>query len=300
MRNVKSWIHAFRLRTLPLALSSIILGGFLSAADLRFDWLITALAVLTTTLLQILSNLANDYGDYKAGTDNKNRVGPDRTVQSGKITAFKMKVAIYFFVLLSLISGSALIYFGTEGIPLTNFFIFFILGILAIVAAVNYTIGKNPYGYKGYGDLFVLIFFGLIGVLGTYYLNTHQFRWEILLPAFSVGMMSMAVLNLNNMRDIENDRQSGKMTLAVKLGRKRAKFYHAVLIWVSIALAATYVLLHFQSYFQFLFVITVPLFIKDLVKILENQDPAELDPFLKKQAIHTLLFSITFGLGLIL
>ncbi len=300
MSKLKPWIHAFRLRTIPLALSSIILGGFLSAADLKFDWLITALAVLTTILLQILSNLANDYGDFKGGADNKNRVGPKRSVQSGKITAFKMKVAVYLFVLLSLLSGSALIYFGTEGIPLTNFFIFFILGILAIVSAVKYTIGKNPYGYKGYGDLFVLIFFGLVGVLGTYFLNTHQFRWEILLPAFSVGMMSMAVLNLNNMRDIENDGQSGKITLVVKLGGEKAKFYHALLIWTSIALAIIYVLLNFQSWFQFLFLITAPLFIKDLIKILENKEPAELDPFLKKQAIHTLLFSITFGLGLIL
>jgi len=296
----KSWIHAFRLRTLPLALSSIILGGFLSASDQKFNLLITLLAVITTTLLQILSNLANDFGDYKAGTDNKNRVGPERSMQSGKITTFKMKVAIYLFVLLSLLSGSALIYWGTEGIPLTNFFIFFGLGILAIAAAINYTIGRNPYGYKGYGDLFVLIFFGLVGVLGTYFLNTHQFRWAILLPAFSVGMLSMAVLNLNNMRDIENDAKSGKMTLVVKMGSKNAKLYHGLLIWASIALAITFVLLNFQSWYQFMFLITLPLFIKDLLNILENQNPADLDPYLKKQAIHTLLFSITFGIGLIL
>jgi 1,4-dihydroxy-2-naphthoate octaprenyltransferase len=296
----KSWIHAFRLRTLPLALSSIILGGFLSASDQKFSVLITILAIITTTLLQILSNLANDYGDYKAGTDNQNRVGPERTMQSGKITTFKMKVAIYLFVLLSLISGSALIYFGTEGIPLTNFFIFFGLGILAIAAAINYTMGKNPYGYKGYGDLFVLIFFGLVGVLGTYFLNTHQFRWEILLPAFSVGMLSIAVLNLNNMRDIENDKESEKITLVVKLGSKKAKIYHAMLIWTSLALAVIFVLLDFNSWYQFIFLMTIPLFIKDLISILDNQNPAELDPFLKKQAIHTLLFSITFGLGLIL
>lgn len=300
MNMFKSWIHAFRLRTLPLALSSIILGGFLSASDQKFSLLITLLAVITTTLLQILSNLANDYGDYKAGTDNKNRVGPERTMQSGKITTFKMKVAIYLFVLLSIISGSALIYFGTEGIPLTNFFIFFGLGILAIAAAINYTIGKNPYGYKGYGDLFVLIFFGLVGVLGTYFLNTHQFKWEILLPAFSVGMLSMAVLNLNNMRDIENDEKSGKITLVVKLGAKNSKFYHGILIWSSIALAVTFMVLNFQTWYQFIFLITLPLFIKDLIKILDNENPADLDPFLKKQAIHTLLFSITFGLGLIL
>lgn len=300
MSVLKLWFHAFRLRTLPLALSSIILAGFLSVADNKFSLLITVLAITTTTLLQILSNLANDYGDYKAGTDNINRLGPERTMQSGKITTFKMKVAIYLFVLLSLISGSALIYFGTEGIPLTNFFIFFVLGILSIAAAINYTIGKNPYGYKGYGDLFVLIFFGLIGVIGTYFLNTHQFRWEILLPAFSVGMLSMAVLNLNNMRDIENDKKSGKITLVVKIGAKRAKFYHGLLIWTSIALAIMFVLLDFHSWYQFIFLITLPLFIKDLLKILDNQNPADLDPFLKKQAIHTLLFSITFGLGLIL
>ena len=300
MKRINSWLNAFRLRTLPLALSSIILGGFLSVADQKFNWLITLLAVLTTTLLQILSNLANDFGDYKTGADNDERIGPERAVQSGRITAFQMKVAIYIFVFLSLICGSALIYFGTEGIPLTNFFIFFVLGILAIAAAVNYTIGKNPYGYKGWGDLFVFIFFGLAGVLGTYFLNTHQFRWEILLPAFSVGMMSMAVLNLNNMRDIVNDGKSGKRTLVVKMGIRKAKTYHSLLIWGSISIAVAYVLLHPHIYFQFLFLITLPLFIKDLIKILENNDPADLDPFLKKQAINTLLFSITFGLGLIL
>ncbi len=299
MSVFKSWMHAFRLRTLPLALSSIILGGFLSASDQNFSFLITLLAVITTTLLQILSNLANDYGDYKAGTDNKNRVGPERSMQSGNINTFKMKVAIYLFVLLSLISGSALIYFGTEGIPLTNFFIFFGLGILAIAAAINYTIGKNPYGYKGYGDLFVLIFFGLVGVLGTYFLNTHQFKWEILLPAFSVGMLSMAVLNLNNMRDIDNDEKSGKITLVVKLGTKKAKFYHGILICLSLGLTLTFVLLNFHSWYQFIFLITLPLFLKDLIKILNTKNPADLDPFLKKQAIHTLLFSITFGIGLI-
>ncbi len=298
--KIKAWIRAFRLRTLPLALSSIILGGFLSASHQKFDWLISALAVSTTILLQVLSNLANDYGDFKIGTDNKNRVGPERSVQSGEITSFQMKVGIYLFALLSLISGSALIYFGTEGIPMFNFFLFFVLGVSAILAAVNYTIGRNPYGYKGYGDLFVFIFFGLVGVLGTYYLNTHQFRWEILLPAFSAGMMSIAVLNLNNMRDRENDKNSGKITIVVRIGIQRAKVYHAILIWGSLALATAYVILFYESYLQFLYLLTAPLFILDLVRILENKNAADLDPFLKKQAIHTLLFSIIFGLGLIL
>ncbi len=300
MSRVKIWIKAFRLRTLPLAMSSIILGGFISAFDGRFSWLITLLAVSTTLLLQILSNLANDYGDYKTGTDNKDRIGPERSVQSGQITAFQMKVAVYLFIFLSFISGSALIYFGTEGIPMSNFYIFFGLGILAILAAVNYTVGKNPYGYKGFGDIFVLIFFGFIGVCGTYYLNTHMLNWTVLLAAFSVGLMSMAVLNLNNMRDIENDQKSGKITLVVKMGSKMSMIYHHIIIIIAIVAATIFVLLNFQSYFQFFFIITLPLFIKDLYEIKKIEDKAKLDPYLKKQAINTLLYSVAFGAGLLI
>jgi 1,4-dihydroxy-2-naphthoate octaprenyltransferase len=183
---------------------------------------------------------------------------------------------------------------------MNHFFFFLGLGVLAILAAINYTVGKNPYGYKGFGDLFVLVFFGLIGVCGTYYLNTHQLNWNILMPAFAIGMLSMGVLNLNNMRDIENDEKSGKKTLAVRLGSKRALAYHFLLILGALILSSIYVLLNFQSFYQFFFVITIPLFIKDLLEISKKDKPADFDPYLKKQALNTLLFSISFGAGLII
>ena len=300
MGKINNWLKAFRLRTLPLALSSIVLGGFLSANIQKINLLVTGLAVITTTLLQILSNLANDFGDFKAGTDNDDRVGPTRTVQGGDISEKSMKRAIYFFISLSFVSGSLLIYLGTLGMSFGNLIIFFIIGILAIGAAVNYTMGNNPYGYKGYGDFFVLIFFGFVGVLGTYYLNAHSLDLSLFLPALSLGLLSTAVLNLNNMRDIENDRQSGKHTLVVKYGSNKSKKYHLFIVSLALFSAIIYNLLNFESYFQFLFLLTVPLFIKDLSQIFKNSNPKELDPFLKKQAINTLLFSITFGLGLIL
>ncbi len=294
------WIKAARLRTLPLALSSIILGGFLSAEVNKFNLLVSVLAVLTTIFLQVLSNLANDFGDYKSGADNENRLGPKRGMQTGDISYRGMKNAIYFLTIISFISGSLLIYFGTLGMSTLNLLTFFALGIIAIAAAVNYTMGNNPYGYKGYGDLFVLIFFGFVGVIGTYYLNTHIVNFRLFWPGLSVGLLSMAMLNLNNMRDIQNDAQSGKNTLVVKMGYPKAKVYHILIVVVAFLSASYFTYLHFDSYFRFIFLTTLPLFLIDLVRIYRTSNCAKLDPFLKKQAINTLLFSLTFGLGLIL
>ncbi len=300
MEQAKIWLKAFRLRTLPLALSSIILGGFLSAYTENFNFLITSLAVVTTILLQILSNLSNDFGDFKKGTDNDERVGPTRSVQGGDISEKSMKNAVYIFIGLSLIIGSSLIYLATKDMSIGNFIAFFVLGLLAIAAAVNYTMGNNPYGYKGYGDFFVLIFFGFIGVLGTYYLNAHSIDLKLFLPALCLGLLSTAVLNLNNMRDVENDKKSGKFTLVVKYGISKSKKYHLTIVIGALLAAFIFNYQNFESYWQFLFLLTAPLFIKDLIQIYRSESPKELDPFLKKQAINTLLFSITFGLGLIL
>ena len=218
--QIQAWIHAFRLRTLALALSSIAMGAFLAAYYNGLRMEISLLAALTTVFLQILSNLANDYGDAKKGTDNQHRVGPERAVQSGKISLKEMQAAIIIFSGLSLISGVILISQATKGLSSEVGILFLIIGLLAIASAILYTVGKKAYGYSGFGDLFVFIFFGLIAVIGTFFLNTQFILPQIWLAAVSLGFFSTGVLNLNNLRDIENDRNSGKNTIVVRLGLK--------------------------------------------------------------------------------
>jgi 1,4-dihydroxy-2-naphtoate prenyltransferase (EC 2.5.1.-) len=300
MSKTKAWIHAFRLRTLPLALSNIFLGSLLAASDHKFSLKIFLLATLTTLFLQILSNLANDLGDSISGADNENRVGPERAVQSGVITKKEMTIMVIVFVLLSLASGLWLLWEALQLLNYTQAFIMLGVGLLAIGAAINYTVGKNPYGYSGFGDLFVFLFFGLAGVMGTYFLHTGDLNWTIFLPATSVGLLSVGVLNLNNMRDIENDSLSGKKTLVVKIGSETAKKYHLFLIGFAILLACAYVFIHWNSFYQLLFVISLPLLIKHTAVVIKNKVARELDPELKKLALSTLLFSLSFGIGLLL
>lgn len=295
----KTWIQAFRLRTLPLALSSVALGCFVAYNDGGFSWKVSLLAVLTTLFLQILSNLANDYGDSKHGVDSTERVGPVRAVQSGIIRPKTMKMVVILFMFLSLISGLWLIYEGTKGIPFLYVLVFLVLGLGSIAAAVKYTIGKSPYGYSGYGDLFVFIFFGLTGVIGTYFLNTQTFNWEVLLPATAMGFLSAGVLNLNNMRDRVNDKQAGKNTLVVIMGIEKARWYHFSLIVGSIIAGLTYMLINYHSPFQMLFLLTIPMLWINVVVVFKNKIPEELDPYLKKLAIASLLFSLSFGIGLL-
>lgn len=297
--KIKIWIKAFRLRTLPLALSSVALGCFVANYDGALNWKVCVLAASTTLFLQILSNLANDYGDSKHGTDNLDRVGPLRAVQSGIISPKEMKQVVILFMTLSFISGLWLIYEGTKGIPVINVFLFLALGLGAIAAAVKYTIGNHPYGYSGFGDLFVFIFFGLTGVIGTYYLNTHKFNWEILLPASAMGFLSAGVLNLNNMRDRVNDEISGKHTLVVKMGMQKAKWYHFFLLLGSVLSGLTYMLINYHSPFQLLFLITLPMLWINVAVVFKNTVPQELDPYLKKLALASLLFSFAFGIGLL-
>jgi len=300
MSKTKAWIHAFRLRTLPLALSSIILGSLIAASYNQFNSIIFILAITTTLFLQILSNLANDLGDSISGADNANRVGPERAVQSGDISKKEMKNMLYVFITLSLISGSFLIYEAAQIINLQEALIIFAIGILAILAAINYTIGKNPYGYMGFGDLFVFIFFGLVGVLGCYFLHTGNLHWDILLPASSVGLLSTGVLNLNNMRDIENDAQTGKRTLVVKIGSKAAKNYHLIILSLAMLLAIAYSIGHYKSIFQFIYLLSFPLILRHMSTVIKNDEPQKLDPELKKLAISCFLFSLTFGIGTLL
>jgi 1,4-dihydroxy-2-naphthoate octaprenyltransferase len=291
--NIKAWIQAFRLRTLPLALSSILMGIIVSYIHLGFNMQVSIWAIITTLLLQILSNLANDYGDAIKGTDNENRVGPERTVQSGKISPKSMKTAIIVFSFLSLVSGLYLIWLS--GIDLMKALMFLLLGVLAIAAAIKYTIGKKAYGYSGLGDLFVFLFFGLLAVLGSFYLNALYLSWDVILPAITIGLLSTAVLNLNNMRDLENDKNSGKNTLVVRMGIKKAKLYHTIIINIAFFSLMTFMSINDLSWQVHLALLVYPLFIRDLIKIDKETNLQKLDPYLKKTALKTLLLVLVFG-----
>jgi len=297
---IKPWIHAARLRTLPLALSGSILGSFLAAADGVFRWNILLLAALTSLLLQILSNLANDYGDFTKGTDNHERIGPDRMVSTGAITPRQMVWGIVIVSLLALVSGIFLIINGfPDGNALLKL-VYLILGLAAIGAAINYTVGRNPYGYSGFGDIFVFIFFGLLAVVGTYFLHGQVLRPEVFLPAISLGLLSTGVLNLNNLRDERSDILTHKHTLVVKMGGKWGRIYHAALILFAILAASVYVSLVFHTLYQLLFILSIPFLIRNMVVVLRNKIPSELNVELRNLSLSTLFFSITFGIGIIL
>jgi 1,4-dihydroxy-2-naphthoate octaprenyltransferase len=293
-------MKAFRLRTLPLAVSATTLGSFVAYAENRFKWGVFIFAALTTLFLQILSNLANDYGDALKGTDNENRLGPLRVTQSGLVSKSQIRWMIGIFVMLSLISGSLLIWSGLRGGRILMYTLFFLLGFSAIFAAIKYTIGKRPYGYVGFGDIMVFIYFGILGVGGSYFLHTQSFHLSILLPASSVGLFSAGVLNLNNLRDHDNDALNGKNTLVVRMGVPWAKVYHVILLFVALVLAVIYTLVNFESYYQLFFLLPVPLLISDVKTVITNTVPVELNRELKRLAVATLLFSLSFGLGLVL
>jgi 1,4-dihydroxy-2-naphthoate polyprenyltransferase len=274
------------------------MGSFLAMSESYFDWRIFTLAIATTIFLQILSNLANDYGDSVHGADSITRVGPMRAVQSGHIHPQQMKTAVILFTVFSLVTGIGLLLtaFGTNW----NVILFFLgLGILSILAAVAYTMGKRPYGYAGLGDFSVLIFFGFVGVLGSYYLFTKHLSLITLLPALSCGVFSIGVLNINNIRDIESDKVAGKYSVPVRIGRKNAIVYHWILLSIGTLAAVGYTILNYRSPLQWIFLVTVPLFVAN-AKAISVKPSVELDPYLKQMAMSTLLFVITFGLGLIL
>ncbi|MBX2915834.1 MAG: 1,4-dihydroxy-2-naphthoate polyprenyltransferase [Cyclobacteriaceae bacterium] len=294
----KAWIQAFRLRTLPLSLACIGMAGFLAAAAGKFNGLLFALCCLTTVLLQILSNLANDYGDSVNGADHSGRKGPQRAVQSGVITANQMRIAIVLFSFLSLVCGLFLLWaaFGTDWKAL---FLFFGLGLLSIAAAIGYTVGKKPYGYMGLGDISVLLFFGIVGVMGSYYLFTQRITWNEMLPALSCGFFSIAVLNVNNIRDIESDKAAGKYSIPVRIGKEKAVTYHWFLLVAGLFCAILYTVLNFTSPWQFLFLAVVPLLARNGMAV-SKKPVHQLDPFLKQMALSALIFVLLFGLGLLI
>ena len=298
---VKSWIAAARPRTLPLSLASIILGCFLARADHHFSWPVALLAILTTIFLQILSNFANDYGDAVSGKDTELRVGPRRAVATGDITKEAMLRGILVTAILSFVSGIWLLIvalYDAGGAKL--FWIFLLVGLLSIAAAIGYTNGKRPYGYAGFGDIAVLIFFGWVGVLGTYFLHTLSFNPLLLLPATSVGLFATGVLNVNNIRDIETDTLTGKRSIPARLGLLLAIRYHWGLLITGMFCAIAYSFLTGSVWFSYLYVLAFPLFILNGRAVATHKRPAELNARLGQLALTTLLFVVLFGLGQVL
>ncbi|KGL63973.1 1,4-dihydroxy-2-naphthoate octaprenyltransferase [Polaribacter sp. Hel1_85] len=309
---IKNYIKAARLRTLPLSVSGIIVGSFLADFSIfksdngvfsnmfseKNYWIFT-LAILTTIGFQVLSNFANDYGDGVKGSDN-NRKGEARMVSSGAITPKQMKFAMIITTIITLIIALLLIYvsFGKENFGYS--ILFFFLGIASIAAAIKYTVGNSAYGYSGFGDVFVFLFFGLLSVVGSYFLYIKKINVEIFLPAISIGLLSVAVLNLNNMRDQIEDKKNNKNTLVVKLGSQKSKIYHYLLILGALISAIVYVQLNYHSAIQYLFLVAFIPLIMNLVVVAKNIIFSELDSELKKVALSTFLFSILFGIGQII
>ncbi|MBR0176636.1 MAG: 1,4-dihydroxy-2-naphthoate octaprenyltransferase [Bacteroidales bacterium] len=296
MANLKTWIRAARLRTVLLSFAGVMLGGFLAfgASPSTGSRVLTiAFCALTAILLQVLCNFANDYGDFKKGVDGENRVGPQREMQSGEITEKGMQKAIVLNALLCLLSGGTLIFLCAR-LTWQELAVFAALGIGAVLAALFYTLGKRPYGYRGLGDLYCFLFFGWASVAGTYYLATKNLDFSVLLPASAMGFLSNAVLNINNMRDMENDRAAGKISLVVKIGQKNAFLYHCLLIGGAFACLAIYLILHYATWYSYLFLLLVPLFSKDLVA-LKRTKPEMFDPFLGRQVRNSFLLVLVYG-----
>jgi 1,4-dihydroxy-2-naphthoate octaprenyltransferase len=305
---MKHWIEAARLRTLPLSVSGIIVGSMYALAHPTdnvltptevFNWRLFGFAILTTLGLQILSNFANDYGDGIKGTDNQDRVGPKRAIQTGVISPESMKRAIILTSVLTLISAIILIYYAFRDTNLGYSLFYLVLGILAIASAIRYTVGNSAYGYRGFGDVFVFVFFGLVSTLGVNFLYSKQLDLVLILPATAIGFLSVAVLNLNNMRDEASDRKSGKNTLVVKMGAANAKIYHYFLIVAAMVLILVFALLSDFHFDQYLFLIAYIPLTKHLVNVYKNQDTRALDPELKKVALSTFALSVLLALCMI-
>lgn len=310
--NLKSWIEAARLRTLPLALASMLMGCFLAAINGYFDVKIASLIILTALLLQILSNYANDYGDSIHGADHKDRVGPKRTVQAGKITSSQMRNAVILFSVLSFVSGVLLLIMAIDFQKESSWktLAFFLgLGLFCIAGAILYTAGKKPYGYMGLGDIAVLIFFGWVAGGGTYFLQAQAYfqsstdfqtiSWDIFLPATSCGLFAVGVLNLNNIRDIKSDILAGKNSIPVRIGKEKASIYHASVLILAWVCALIFLELNYQNPLNLLFLITLPLFIRNIVQVFKRND-MELDPLLKQLALSTLFFVVFFGISFLI
>ena len=305
---MKHWIEAARLRTLPLSVSGILVGSFYALAKPTeniltptqvFSWKIFGLLLLTTLGLQVLSNFANDYGDGIKGTDNEDRIGPKRAIQSGVISPKAMKTAIIITATLTFLSAVLLIYTAFHFTYFYYSLFFLILGIVAIASAIRYTVGAKAYGYRGYGDIFVFVFFGLVSTYGSYFMFAKVFDLTLLLPAVAIGFLSVGVLNLNNMRDEISDRKVGKNTLVVKMGGAKAKHYHYFLVITAMVLLLIFGFIQNFAIDQYLYVIVFLPLTSHLMRVQRAVNPADLDPELKRLAISTFLISLLLSLCLI-
>lgn len=294
----RAWLESLRPRTLPLAFASIVVGSAIAAWQGSLKPGVALLALLTAGLLQILSNLANDYGDAIKGSDKEDRIGPLRGMQKGMITQSQMKRALMLTVVLIAISGCWLIAVACE--KPSDVVGFLVLGGLAIVAAITYTVGTRPYGYLGLGDISVLVFFGWLSVAGTYYLQTHSFDSVVMLPATACGLLAAAVLNINNLRDIESDRENGKNTLAVRLGPQNARYYHVGLLIAAVLCFALFALLNLHSLWGWLFVLAIPLLVRHGLRVLRDPTAVGMRPMLEHMVKAALLANVLFAIGAVL
>ena len=300
MAYLKSWISAFRLRTLPLSISGTIVGSGYAYFLGYFDWLIFSLLILTTLSFQILSNLANDYGDGVKGTDNDSRLGPKRAIQSGTISPKQMRRAVVLNTLISAFLSITLIWVSLGKHQLLTAIIFLILGGLSIYAAITYTVGKSAYGYRALGDIMVFLFFGLVSVFGTFFLFAKHIDFRLIFPASTIGLLSAAVLNLNNMRDLNSDLKSKKFTLAGLLGIRQAKLYHCFIILLALlSMIVFQIILMFSKLILISWVAFVPLLFH-LRAVNKIKNPKHFDPHLKLVALSTFVLSLLFSAALII
>lgn len=294
----QAWLESLRPKTLPLAFAAIVVGTVLAWWQGHFDPLVAVLSLITAGLLQILSNLANDYGDAVKGSDKPDRIGPLRGMQKGAITLAQMKRALIVTVILSCLSGLALVTAAYQ--TMADFIGFLALGGLSILAAITYTVGRRPYGYLGLGDVSVLIFFGWLSVMGSWYLQAHTLEPAIFLPATACGLLATAVLNINNLRDINSDRQNGKITLVVRLGPVNARRYHAALLMGALLCLALFNLITLQSVWGWLFILATPLLVRQARFVLRETDAKAMPPMLERTVKGALLTNLLFVCGIVL
>lgn len=299
MSKIAYYINSFRLRTLPLSVSGIVVGSVIALNDGFFSWSSFFLALLTSVSLQILSNIANDLGDAEKGTDNEKRLGPVRSLQAGNLSRSDYKKLILFFVLLSAISGLSLIFSAFRSFFNIYSLLVLLVGGGAILAAIKYTVGKKSYGYSGLGDVFVFIFFGLASVLGSYFLMTSSLKYSLLLPAAAFGWLISAVINLNNMRDIENDKSCGKNTVPVKIGLSNAKIYHYTLIVLAWLCLLIYSNIEYNRMIGLLYVLVLPFFVIHMQRV-SRLEGKELDSQMKLLSLSIFVLALIFSLSQLL